>query len=101
MRRMLVSRISRRVLAQHHVALSQGFQSYSGHEGKVPAGAPVGIIHTGLNIKESIERCVAYLRSRPYNIDQDFTGATQVDWSTVVIDGQLDTTFAYIREHLE
>jgi len=98
MRRMLVSRISRRVLAEHHVALTQGYNK--DRERKVPSGAPVGIIHTGLNVKESIERCVAYLRSRPYDIDQDI-GTADVDWSDVVVDGHLDTTFAYIREHLE
>ncbi|KAH8105831.1 alpha-ketoacid dehydrogenase kinase [Cristinia sonorae] len=101
MRRMLVSRISRRVLAEHHVALSQAFQR--GREGKVPSGAPVGIIHTGLNVKESIERCAAYLRSRPYDVDQDIMegGSANLDWSEVAIDGHLETTFAYIREHLE
>ncbi|TCD69693.1 hypothetical protein EIP91_006710 [Steccherinum ochraceum] len=100
MRRMLVSRISRRVLVEHHVALSQSFNNKL--KGTGQAGAPVGIIHTGLNVKESIKRCVAYLRSRPYDADQDVSSGTQnVDWSEVVIDGHVDTTFPYIREHLE
>lgn len=100
MRRMLVSRISRRVLAEHHLALSKAF--HEDRVGKVPSGAPVGIIHTGLNVKESVERCVAYLRSRPYDIDQDdIEGSADLDWSEVIIDGHLDTTFAYIPSHLE
>ena len=100
MRRMLVSRISRRVLAEHHLALSQAFEKNKA--GKIPPGVPVGIIHTELNVKECIERCVAYLRSRPYDADHDLVhGSVNVDWSQVVIDGQLDTTFAYIREHFE
>ncbi|KAJ7904542.1 branched-chain alpha-ketoacid dehydrogenase kinase [Mycena olivaceomarginata] len=64
MRRMLVSRISRRVLAEHHIALSE---MYSGKETPTTHGEPhVGIIFTGLNI-----------------------------------DGHSETSFAYIKEHLE
>lgn len=99
MRRMLVSRISRRVLAEHHIALTKAFNY--GHDGK-PTPLHVGIIHTGLNVKRSIERCSGILRSRPCDIDHDFLPEqSTAEWSDVIIDGHLDTTFAYIREHLE
>ncbi|KAJ3484544.1 hypothetical protein NLI96_g5576 [Meripilus lineatus] len=96
---MLVSRISRRVLAEHHIALTKAFNY--GHDGK-PTPLHVGIIHTGLNVKRSIERCSGILRSRPCDIDHDFLPEqSTAEWSDVIIDGHLDTTFAYIREHLE
>lgn len=99
MRRMLVSRISRRVLAEHHIALSDAF---SGHS-KVPGKEPhVGIIFTGLEVKRSIQRCASLLQARPvwvedYRDDRVKGGG----WPQVNIEGHLDTKFSYIREHLE
>ncbi|KAJ6613414.1 alpha-ketoacid dehydrogenase kinase N-terminal domain-containing protein [Mycena sp. CBHHK59/15] len=85
MRRMLVSRISRRVLAEHHIALSEI------HSGKLTNhGEPhVGIIFTGLNVKRCIEKCGRLLRERGNG------------WPDIVIDGHSETQFAYIKEHLE
>ncbi|KAJ6515867.1 branched-chain alpha-ketoacid dehydrogenase [Mycena sanguinolenta] len=85
MRRMLVSRISRRVLAEHHIALSEirsGKQTTNGEP-------QVGIIFTGLNVKRCIEKCANLLRQRGD------------DWPEIQVDGHLDTSFAYIKEHLE
>ncbi|KAF7324253.1 Protein-serine/threonine kinase [Mycena sanguinolenta] len=85
MRRMLVSRISRRVLAEHHIALSEirsGKQTTNGEP-------QVGIIFTGLNVKRCIEKCGNLLRQRGD------------DWPEIQVDGHLDTSFAYIKEHLE
>ena len=31
----------------------------------------VGIIQTGLNVKDCIDRCTNYLRSRPFDVDGD------------------------------
>lgn len=99
MRRMLVSRISRRVLAEHHIALTKTFNTGQ-HGNSTPTH--VGIIHTGLNMKQSIERCTDILRKRPHDVDHDFLPEeSSAEWSEVVVDGHLDTTFAYIREHLE
>ena len=99
MRRMLVSRISRRVLAEHHIALTKAYNS--GHDGN-PTPSHVGIIHTGLNVKRSIQRCTDILRQRPHDVDHDeLPDVPTVEWSDVIIDGHLNTTFAYIREHLE
>lgn len=96
---MLVSRISRRVLAEHHIVLSK---NYSGQGNDSPAEPHVGIIYTGLNVRQSIERCARLLRNRPVGVEDhlggDFEGK---DWPEVVIDGHSDTKFAYIPEHLE
>lgn len=100
MRRMLISRISRRVLAEHHIALTEIFM---GRREKEASGEPhVGIIFTGLKVKKSIERCVKLLRRRPTWVE-DFDGEEVHvhHWPEVIIDGQLDTQFPYIKEHLE
>lgn len=98
MRRMLVSRISRRVLAEHHISLS-------GTVAQRLKGEPlphdhVGIIYTGLSVKDCIEKCTRVLRKRPHNIDQDFD-ISGSSWSELIQDGHVDTKFPYIREHLE
>uniref|UniRef100_D8PNK5 Protein-serine/threonine kinase n=1 Tax=Schizophyllum commune (strain H4-8 / FGSC 9210) TaxID=578458 RepID=D8PNK5_SCHCM len=87
MKRMLVSRISRRVLAEHHIALTNNF---NGH--RLYARDPhVGVIFTGLNVARSVEHCAKLLRRRP----------TERGWPEVHLSGHMDTKFAYIREHLE
>ncbi len=91
MRRMLVSRISRRVLAEHHNALTR--QVNSGEEPHT--GGNVGIISTALEVNECIERCAKYLQ-------HPLSGPPgNAPWPKVIIDGHVKTTFAYIREHLE
>lgn len=98
MRRMLISRISRRVLAEHHISLSE---AYSGR-GKVTDGEPhVGIIFTGLNVKRSVERCVRLLRETPQRAINSMESDGKPCLPEVEIDGHIDTSFAYIREHLE
>lgn len=100
MRRMLISRISRRVLAEHHIALTENFM---GQREKQLIGEPhVGIIYTGLKVKKSIARCVELLRQRPTWVE-DFQGEEihVRHWPEVIVDGQLDTQFPYIKEHLE
>ncbi|KAL1747237.1 branched-chain alpha-ketoacid dehydrogenase [Schizophyllum fasciatum] len=87
MKRMLVSRISRRVLAEHHIALTNNF---NGH--RLYARDPhVGVIFTGLSVARSVEHCAKLLRRRP----------SERGWPEVRVDGHMDTKFAYIREHLE
>jgi len=94
MRRMLVSRISRRVLAEHHIALSESFSG----RGRESNGEPhVGIIYTGLSIKRSVEHCIKLLREIP-GLSNNLPADTL---PKVKIDGHLETSFAYIREHLE
>lgn len=99
MRRMLVSRISRRVLAEHHLALSD---TLHGQDNDPDGGEHVGIIYTGLSVRNSIDRCVRLLRERPYHLGSP---KELCDLATtrpkVTIDGHVDTKFGYIREHLE
>ncbi|KAJ8472383.1 hypothetical protein ONZ45_g16670 [Pleurotus djamor] len=99
MRRMLISRISRRVLTEHHLALSEAFTNRD-QQGE---GEPhVGIIFTGLNLKRSLEHCTQLLRGRPFDIEsEDQPSPIAKEWPEVVIEGHLDTKFSYIKEHLE
>ena len=92
MRRMLVSRISRRVLAEHHLALSSAFH---GRDHDPDGGDHVGIIYTNLNVKDCIQRCVRYLTAA------DQSPGERIKKPRIVIDGQVHTEFSYIREHLE
>lgn len=98
MNRMLISRISRRVLAEHHLALSISL----GRDSLNSEDPHVGIISTALDVKRSIVKCAYLLRSRPHGIEND-NGKVIPNrgWPEVVVEGQLDTKFAYIREHLE
>jgi hypothetical protein len=100
MRRMLVSRISRRVLAEHHIALSETF---AGRRGESSGGEPhVGIIYTGLNVRQSITKCTKLLRGRPHHIEDGFgEDMRHTPWPEVIVDGHVHTKFSYIREHLE
>jgi len=100
MRRMLISRISRRVLAEHHIALSETF---SGH-GRQTNGEPhVGIIFTGLNVKRTVDHCAQLLKESPLWVANSShpSGNDRTCRPDVQIDGHIDTSFAYIHEHLE
>ncbi|PPQ77751.1 hypothetical protein CVT25_011186 [Psilocybe cyanescens] len=98
MRRMLISRISRRVLAEHHIALSDTFSG----RGRETNGEPhVGIIFTGLNVKRSVERCSRLLKESPLWIMSSSGPSDSSQLPDVEVNGHSSTTFAYIREHLE
>lgn len=101
MRRMLTSRISRRVLAEHHIALSETFSG----RGRQTNGEPhVGIIFTGLNVKRTVDHCTRLLKESPLwiaNPSYPSGNSNQFRRPDVRIDGHIDTSFAYIREHLE
>lgn len=100
MRRMLISRISRRVLAEHHLALSDSFTKHG--EESENGERHVGIIYTGLNIKRSIDKCTNLLKRHSHRIDENLAQIIPCpDWPDVVVDGHLHTNFAYIKEHLE
>jgi len=98
MRRMLISRISRRVLAEHHLSLSHSFNADVKESGT--SDRHVGIIYTGLNVKRSIDKCTKLLKERSHFIG-DNHGIPSTHWPDVIVDGHLDTTFAYIKEHVE
>jgi len=107
MSRMLVSRISRRVLAEHHIALTDDFikGSSKGRPGRGyltrNASTHVGIIQTELSPKASIERCVDLLRKNPSSAVYRDAETPDAVCPRVVVDGHVDTTFAYIREQFE
>lgn len=100
MRRMLVSRISRRVLAEHHLALSD---SVAGKDhGSSEEERHVGIIYTGLNVEKSVRRCTALLHQLTHDSDApEYSNNRDIRWPKVVIEGHAGTQFPYIREHLE
>jgi len=99
MRRMLISRISRRVLAEHHIALSDTVVGRSrvtdGEDGHV------GIIYTGLNVAKSVSRCTALLHQLTHGSDDSLASGNDIRWPRVIIEGHIDAQFAYIKEHLE
>lgn len=87
MRRMLISRISRRVLVEHHIALSASHQRGTSLSPK----NQVGIIVTDLSVRESIARCQKILR------EAHETESTTSPFPTIEIDGHVDTRFSYIK----
>lgn len=99
MRRMLISRISRRVLAEHHIALSDTVvgrnRVISGEDGHV------GIIYTGLNVANTVSRCTALLHQLTHGSDDPSSSGDDIRWPGVIIEGHIDAQFAYIKEHLE
>jgi pyruvate dehydrogenase kinase 2/3/4 len=101
MRRMLVSRLSRRVLAEHHLALSDQVQGrcnrrpHDDHEGHV------GIISTALHVRTCVEKCARWLNASRSQLFEDGVVPNLPVWPAVEIDGHLDARLSYIREHLE
>ena len=100
MRRMLVSRISRRVLAEHHIALSESVVDRNYVTNKEEGH--VGIIFTGLNVEKSVQRCTALLHQLTHDSDDSTSHSShEIQWPEVNIEGHIGAQFAYIREHLE
>lgn len=104
--RMLRSRISRRVITEQHIALTQQFRERqrrhphdlaAGGKGKGKArhsdtdADKVGIVDTHLNAADVVRKCEELIK-RMGGIEADVQ---------VRLEGQLDDTFAYISEHLE
>jgi len=100
MRRMLVSRISRRVLAEHHIALSDSVVGRNNVTNK--GDGHVGIIYTGLNVEKSVQRCTTLLHQLNHDLDDSrSSNSHKIRWPEVNIEGHIGAQFAYIREHLE
>jgi pyruvate dehydrogenase kinase 2/3/4 len=101
MRRMLVSRLSRRVLAEHHLALSDQVRGRSrriphdDHEGHV------GVISTALHVRTCVAKCTRWLDARRSELIAETTPTIQRSWPKIVVDGHMDARLSYIREHLE
>ena len=96
MSRMLISRVSRRVLAEHHIAITDDFVN---QKRRKDTQTRVGIITTDLKPRDAIEKCAALLEEAP-------AGAVLADAESairpkIIVDGHLDAKFAYIRDQLE
>ncbi|KAK1825416.1 putative protein kinase [Friedmanniomyces endolithicus] len=100
MNTLLRSRISRRVIAEQHLALNETFHSPWHFDGKRSAIAPedefVGEIFLKCNAKEIVEKCA----QRASELTRKAYGPT-VSLPKIVLQGHLDTTFPYIPSHLE
>jgi hypothetical protein len=67
-------------------------------------GGNVGIIFTGLSVKRSLDKFIKLLLSQdsmPERLRQDLLLLGIHKTPEIIVDGQLDATFSYIREHLE
>ena len=99
---LLRSRISRRVIAEQHLALTETFHSpWHFPNAKKPAGMAaeddfVGEIFLKCNAREIIEKCAktaSELTAKAYG--------GKVKIPKIVLQGHLDTTFPYIPSHIE
>lgn len=98
---LLRSRISRRVIAEQHLALTETFHSpwhfpnapktHSSHEDEF-----VGEVFLRCNAKEIIEQCAETIK----NLAREAYGPDAAI-PEVHLDGDLDTTFPYIPSHIE
>ncbi|KAI7634210.1 pyruvate dehydrogenase kinase [Hortaea werneckii] len=97
---LLRSRISRRVIAEQHLALTETFHSPWHFPGKPTHTAPeddfVGEIFLRCNAKEIIEKCA----KTASDLTKKAFGSN-VRLPEVKLLGHLDTTFPYIPSHLE
>ncbi|PWN47333.1 hypothetical protein IE53DRAFT_390537 [Violaceomyces palustris] len=104
MERMLRSRISRRVLAEQHIALSDAlddpfhfFNEPAEDEDGTEVGDHVGIIYTRLSAASVVNKGIRLLTKMFSNVE----GLPNDRIPKVSVDGDLDARFAYIPEHLE
>lgn len=97
---LLRSRISRRVIAEQHLALTETFHSpWHFPNAKKTGGAEedfVGEIFLKCSAKETIEKCAAAARQLCVQAYGEKAAIPEI-----VIQGHLDTTFPYIPSHLE
>lgn len=98
---LLRSRISRRVIAEQHLALTETFHApWHFPNAKKSAMAPeddfVGEIFLKCNAKEIIEKCAATARELTAQ-----AYGPKVAIPDIVLQGHLETTFPYIPSHLE
>lgn len=98
---LLRSRISRRVIAEQHLALTETFHApwhfpNAKKSGMAPEDDFVGEIFLKCNAKEIIEKCAATARK----LTAQAYGPNVVI-PEIVLQGHLETTFPYIPSHLE
>ena len=96
MLRMLRSRISRRVITEQHIALTQQFREQQERSAKGKERGPeeetrVGLVDTKLNAADVVRKCGRLLKLR-----KGPEGDVPIH-----IEGDKDVSFAYIAEHIE
>ncbi|KAF2646637.1 alpha-ketoacid dehydrogenase kinase [Massarina eburnea CBS 473.64] len=100
MQTMLRSRISRRVIAEQHLALTETFNSPWHFPNAQPSHDPnaeaVGEIFLKCNAKEIVDRCGRTTQE----LVKAVYGA-QVELPEINVDGHPDATFPYVLSHLE
>ncbi|KAI5799165.1 putative pyruvate dehydrogenase kinase [Peziza echinospora] len=102
MNKLLRSRISRRVIAEQHLALTDTFNSPFHFPDYSPFQQPnshpdfVGEVFLRCNAKEVVERCGKLAQDL---VRERYGAETPVP--EIIIEGHLDTTFPYILSHLE
>lgn len=108
MERMLRSRISRRVLAEQHIALSEAlddpfhfFNDDSPHadDEQADMGDHIGIIYTHLSVSSVVRKGIRLLRQM-FAAERGISPDDPII-PEVTVDGDLGARFAYIPEHLE
>lgn len=98
MNTLLRARISRRVIAEQHLALTHTFQaaqSDKGHESGQDHDM-VGQVFLRCHAKSIVERCSAAVKSQSRQVY-----GSDVELPEIEIKGHLDATFMYIPSHLE
>ncbi|KAI9369495.1 branched-chain alpha-ketoacid dehydrogenase [Aspergillus egyptiacus] len=99
MNAMLRARISRRVIAEQHLALTETFNSLYHFPGSQdptdPSAEFIGEVFLKCNAKEVVERCGKLVQ----DILQQNTGSEKIP--KIIVQGHLDTTFPYMLSHLE
>ncbi|MCJ1303364.1 hypothetical protein MMC08_006173 [Hypocenomyce scalaris] len=96
----LRSRISRRVIAEQHLALTETFNSpWHFSDAKIPFDPNaefIGEVFLRCNAREVVERCAKMAQ----DIAREAYG-TQQPIPEIILEGHLEATFPYIRGHLE
>ncbi|MBW0491416.1 hypothetical protein O181_031131 [Austropuccinia psidii MF-1] len=92
----LHSRIARRVLAEHHIALTNQFQI--NHQIQDKSLRCLGIIDTELHLAETIQNCIKLTQTTLANRHPSILSNDKL---TIQINGEKNVKFAYISDHLE
>jgi pyruvate dehydrogenase kinase 2/3/4 len=102
MQRMLVSRVSRRVLAEHHISLTNALAKRDSEA----EGDHVGVIYTQLSVAESVQRCWDNLQALGsiFDVPTNATSTFPDDEvraddpiPRLVVDGHIEARFSYIK----
>ncbi|KAH9811141.1 branched-chain alpha-ketoacid dehydrogenase [Melampsora americana] len=101
MTRMLQSRISRRVLAQHHIALTNQYQlnqSSTSRSDRKSKGF-IGVVNTELKVLDVVEKCIKLVQAK-LGLGSNLSNSDRSSLD-VRITGEQNVGFAYIPDQLE